>query len=92
MTTLGFIGPGIMGATMIANLVSAGHEVRAIGRSIRSASRIEACGASQAESLATLVDGADVVITMLPDSSDVREIALGECGLAELLRPSHAHL
>lgn len=77
MVAIGFIGPGIMGAPMISNLVQAGHEVRALGRSDESWRRVDAAGAERATGLAELADDAEVVISMLPDSPDVQAIALG---------------
>lgn len=85
MSVIGFIGPGVMGAPMITNLVEAGHDVRAFGRSQRSRDRIEAAGALLADSAVDAAAGADVVITMLPDSPDVHQTLLGSGGLAQAL-------
>ena len=85
MSVIGFIGPGVMGAPMIKNLIEAGHEVRAFGRSQRSRDRIEAAGALLADSAVDAAAGADVVITMLPDSPDVHQTILGSGGLAQAL-------
>ncbi|MEV4163713.1 NAD(P)-dependent oxidoreductase [Nonomuraea dietziae] len=62
---IGFIGLGIMGAPMAANLGKAGFEVR--GYDLRPEGRTVA-------SVAEAVTGADVVITMLPDSPQVEEV------------------
>lgn len=67
------VGPGIVGGPMAANLVRAGHQVRAFGRSQRSLERIEQAGAHQAQSAADVAADADVVITMLPDTPDVQQ-------------------
>lgn len=85
--TVGFVGPGIMGAPMIANLVTAGHPVRAAGRSVASRARISAAGAEEVATAAEAAAGADVVITMLPDSPDVRDAVLGAGGLADAMQP-----
>lgn len=85
MTTIGFIGPGIMGAPMIANLVAAGHRVQAFGRSEASRARIERAGAVAVESTSAAARDADIVITMLPDSPDVVEVVLEDGGLAQTL-------
>lgn len=87
MTRIGFIGPGIMGGPMIANLVKAGHEVRALGRSEASRKRIADAGAAEVSSIADVADGAEIVITMLPDSPDVHAAVLGDSGLAESIAP-----
>ncbi len=91
MTTIGFVGPGIMGGPMIANLVKAGHTVRALGRSEASWRRVDEAGAERASDLAAVASGAEVVITMLPDGPDVRAAVLGDKGdgagaLAAVLR------
>ena len=83
--TVGFIGPGIMGAPMIANLVRAGHSVAAVGRSPESRARIATAGAHEVATPAAAAAGADVVITMLPDSPDVLDVVLGSGQLAEAM-------
>jgi len=85
MTAIGFIGPGIMGAPMIANLVRAGFAVRAFGRSQRSRDRIQQAGAQVAESAADAAAEAQTVITMLPDTPDVQQVVLGDGGLGDAL-------
>ena len=69
MTTVAFIGLGIMGAPMARNLVAAGHEV------IRR--QPEPAGGRAAGSVAEAAVAAHVVITMLPDSRDVESVASG---------------
>jgi len=66
MATLAFIGLGNMGGPMAANLVKAGHKVVAFDLVESSRSQAKSDGASIAESAAGSVEGADVVITMLP--------------------------
>jgi len=85
MATIGFIGPGIMGAPMIANLVRAGHTVRAHGRSGRSRQRILDAGAEPVESPAQAAAGAAAVVTMLPDTPDVEAVLFGDDNLAGAL-------
>ena len=68
--TIGFIGLGNMGAPMAANLAKAGHEVRGFDVAGTTAE-----GVTQAEDIATCVSGADVVITMLPNGSILRQVA-----------------
>jgi 2-hydroxy-3-oxopropionate reductase len=83
MTAVGFVGAGVMGAPMIANLVHAGHVVRAYGRSPASRARIEAAGGTLSDSVAGVAEGAEVLITMVADSPDVQDVVLGAGGLAE---------
>ncbi|MGH3516085.1 MAG: 2-hydroxy-3-oxopropionate reductase [Haloechinothrix sp.] len=81
MTTVGFIGLGIMGGPMAANLVNAGYDVIGYNLSRDAIDRLHELGGRAAESVAEAVRDADVVITMLPDSPDVSEVALGEDGI-----------
>ncbi|GAB2618079.1 NAD(P)-dependent oxidoreductase [Pseudactinotalea suaedae] len=92
MTTIGFIGPGIMGAPMIANLVGGGHRVRAYGRSEASRTRIEEAGAETAASVTEAAQDADIVITMLPDSPDVTEVVLDDGGLGQTMRAGQVYI
>lgn len=86
MTTIGFLGAGVMGAPMIANLVSAGHDVRAYARSEASRRRIADAGATIADSAEDCLAG-ESVVAMLPDSPDVAGTFLGTDGLASRVRP-----
>jgi len=87
MTTVGFIGLGIMGGPMAANLVKAGHAVVGYNRSPEPIERLVAAGGRGASNVAEAVAGADVVITMLPDSPDVQTVALGEDGVFANAKP-----
>lgn len=84
--TVAFIGLGIMGAPMAANLVEAGCDVVGYNRTRAKADRLAERGGRAAESIADAVRGADVVITMLPDSPDVEQVVLGEGGVLEHAR------
>ena len=81
MTTIGFIGLGIMGGPMAANLVQAGYDVVGYNRSRGKVDRLVEQGGRPAASVAEAVRGADIVVTMLPDSPDVEQIALGDDGV-----------
>jgi 2-hydroxy-3-oxopropionate reductase len=81
MATIGFIGLGIMGAPMAANLVAAGHDVIGYNRSPAKVDALVAIGGRAATSVADAVRGVDVVITMLPDSPDVIEVVEGSDGV-----------
>ncbi|MQA60629.1 MAG: 2-hydroxy-3-oxopropionate reductase [Actinophytocola sp.] len=81
MTTVGFIGLGIMGAPMAANLAKAGYDVIGYNRSRPAVDELVKQGGRAAGSVAEAVRESDVVITMLPDSPDVSEVALGDDGI-----------
>ena len=78
---IGFIGLGIMGAPMAANLVKAGFEVTGYNRSPARVEQLVAAGGQGAKDIAGTVADADVVATMLPDSPDVRAVLAGDDGV-----------
>ena len=79
--TIAFIGLGNMGLPMAANLAKAGHRVSAFDLGA------EACAKARAQSIAVTasadeaVEGAAVVVSMLPASRHVESLYLGEAGL-----------
>jgi len=81
VSTIAFIGLGIMGGPMAQRLVDAGHNVIGFNRSSGAVDRLVAAGGKGAGSVAEAVRDADVIITMVPDSPDVEEVALGEDGI-----------
>jgi len=83
MATIGFIGLGVMGRPMAEHLVRAGHEVTVHNRSPEPVRALVEAGAKSSASAAELDDGAEVVITMVPDSPDVEAVVLGEQGVLE---------
>jgi 2-hydroxy-3-oxopropionate reductase len=87
MTRIAFIGLGIMGAPMAANLVTAGFEVVGYNRSRAAVDTLVTRGGTAAESIADAVSGADIVATMLPDSPDVESVLSGEGGVFALVKP-----
>ena len=74
MTTIGFIGLGNMGGPMLANLVKAGHTVKAFDLSADALARAVAAGATAAADAAGACRDVDVVVTMLPAGPHVREV------------------
>jgi 2-hydroxy-3-oxopropionate reductase len=92
MTTVGFIGLGIMGGPMAANLVKAGFDVIGYNRGPEPTRRLVEQGGRGADSLAEAVRDADVVVTMVPDSPDVEAVALGEDGIYAHAKRGTLHL
>ena len=92
MTTVAFIGLVIMGGPMAANLVKAGFEVVGHNRSPDPVRRLVDAGGRGAGSVAEAVAGAEVVVTMLPDSPDVEAVALGDGGVYAHARPGTLHV
>ncbi len=77
MSKIAFIGLGNMGSGMCANLVKAGHEVRAFDLSAEALARAVEAGARAAGSVREAAAGADVVVTMLPAGKHVRGVLEG---------------
>jgi 2-hydroxy-3-oxopropionate reductase len=90
--TVGFIGLGIMGGPMAANLVKAGFDVVGHNRSPEPVRRLVEQGGRGADGLADAVRDADVVVTMVPDSPDVEAVALGEDGIYAHAKPGTLHV
>ena len=87
MTVIGFIGLGIMGRPMAANLVRAGYDVVGYSRRAEPAAELVRQGGRAAASVAAVAAESDVLILMLPDSPDVEEVVLGEQGVLAHARP-----
>src|SRR3954465_698845 len=90
-----FLGLGIMGEPMAANLVRAGYELRVWNRTpSRAADFGMRYGAHPGPSPAATAETADVVITMVPDGPEVKEVLFGDRGAAEGMRhgplPTHS--
>ena len=82
METIGFIGLGIMGRPMAANLREADYELVVYNRTEEKADEFVEGGGEKASSPREVAEKSDVVITMLPDSPQVEELVLGEDGVA----------
>jgi 2-hydroxy-3-oxopropionate reductase len=79
--TIAFIGLGIMGGPMAANLVQAGYAVTGYNRSRGKVDTLIANGGQGADTIADAVRDADVIITIVPDSPDVKAVASGDDGI-----------
>jgi 2-hydroxy-3-oxopropionate reductase len=78
---VGFIGLGVMGRPMARNLLKAGHELVVWSRTRADVDEVAADGATAASSAREVGEQADVVVLMLPDSPQVREVLDGDDGL-----------
>ena len=87
---VGFIGLGMMGKGMAANLQKAGHELVVHDLSRAAAEPFLANGAVWANSPKQVGEESEVVFTSLPVPADVEQVALGANGLIEGMRPDTA--
>lgn len=87
---VGFIGLGIMGKPMVRNLVKAGFDVVVFNRSRDDVDLLLSEGGtvSAADSPRAVAEACRVVITMLPDSQDVRDVVL-HSGLLDAMSGEH---
>jgi 3-hydroxyisobutyrate dehydrogenase-like beta-hydroxyacid dehydrogenase len=87
MTTVGFIGLGLMGAPMAANLLRKGYAVTVYNRTAGKADELVSLGAEVAGTPDRAVRSVDVVITMISDDDAIKEVYYGENGIFQGLQP-----
>ncbi len=78
---LGFIGLGVMGRPMALHLMRHGHRMGVYARRAEAAAPLVAAGATRYDTPAMLAAQCEVVFTMVTNSQDVAEVALGADGL-----------
>jgi 3-hydroxyisobutyrate dehydrogenase len=78
---IGFIGLGNMGKGMALNLVKAGHNVNVYDINTEVVSYLNSKGCVGCSDILTLVSDVEVVISMLPEGSHVRDVYLNENGV-----------
>jgi 3-hydroxyisobutyrate dehydrogenase len=88
---IGFIGLGIMGASMAANLQKAGYKLTVHDLRRAAADPHIAAGAIWADSPKRVAENSDVVFTSLPVPADVQNVALGDNGIIAGLKPDGAY-
>ncbi|NLZ52136.1 MAG: NAD(P)-binding domain-containing protein, partial [Thermoanaerobacteraceae bacterium] len=82
-TIIGFIGIGVMGKSMTANLMKAGYQVIVYNRTKAKAQELIERGAIWKDTVAEVAREADVIITMVGYPKDVEEVYLGENGIIQ---------
>jgi 2-hydroxy-3-oxopropionate reductase len=79
---VGFIGLGIMGKPMARNLMEAGYDLVLYNRTLAKAEELaRGGGAEVARSPREVAENSETIVTMLPDSPDVRDVVVGEDGV-----------
>jgi 3-hydroxyisobutyrate dehydrogenase len=84
---VGFVGLGIMGRGMAANVLKAGFPLTVWNRTHARGEPLVAAGATLAESPAGLAAASDIIITCVSDTPDVQEVILGAQGVIHGARP-----
>ncbi|WP_323018785.1 2-hydroxy-3-oxopropionate reductase [Castellaniella sp.] len=81
MANIGFIGLGIMGTPMAANLIQGGHTLvtYTVGKTPQS---LLDAGAKALANSTEVAKASDIIIVMVPDTPDVEAVLFGENGVA----------
>jgi 2-hydroxy-3-oxopropionate reductase len=80
---IGFIGLGIMGKPMAKNLMRAGHELVVYDIAADNVQDVVAAGAKAALSCKEIAEQSEIIITMVPNSPQVKEVVMGAGGVLE---------
>ena len=88
MTRIAYLGLGTMGLGMVKNLLAAGHDVTVWNRSEGPTKDAADAGATVATTVASAVDGAEVVMYCFSDDTAIDAVVLSEGGLASVVDPS----
>jgi 2-hydroxy-3-oxopropionate reductase len=83
---IGFVGLGIMGRPMAANLAKGGHQLFVYGKRTVPPDIREA-GASVCDTLKAVAQAAEIIILMVPDTPDVKAVLFDENGVVSGLSP-----
>lgn len=79
--TIGFIGTGVMGKSMVGHLLKAGYNVVVYNRTKSSTDDLIQIGAVWQDTIAKLAQKSNVIISMVGYPNDVEEVYLGENGI-----------
>ena len=85
--SIGFIGLGIMGGAMAANILRAGYDLTVWNRTPGRITPLAESGAAVAAGPADLAGRSDIIITCVSDTPDVEAVILGPGGVSEGARP-----
>ena len=83
MKKIGFIGLGIMGKPMAKNLLKAGYSLTVYDIRLEPVKEVVAAGAQEGKSSKDVAEKSEVLITMLPNSPEVKEAVLGKEGVLD---------
>ncbi len=81
MRKVGFIGLGLMGGPMAANVARAGYPLTVYNRTTNKTEPLKALGASVAPSPKEVAKNSETIITMLSDAAAVKTVLEGDNGL-----------
>src|SRR5215212_2878319 len=84
---IGLVGIGSMGRGMGKNLIKHGFPLTIYDANLAAVEPLQLLGAEAVETPRAVAERSDVVITVLPNGSDVEAVALGTDGIADGARP-----
>lgn len=84
---IGWVGTGVMGASMAGHLQKAGHNLSVFNRSREKAETLLSNGAKWCNSPAEVAKNSEIVFTIVGHPADVREVYLGENGILKAESP-----
>ncbi|MPZ59832.1 MAG: NAD-binding protein [Propionibacteriales bacterium] len=84
---VGAVGVGLLGSALTGTLLQEGYEVRAYDPDPKRVREHEDRGGRGASSVRSAVEGADIVLLALPTGAIVREVCLGDDGIADSATP-----
>lgn len=84
---VGFIGLGVMGGPMAANILKGGHSLTVFDLNPQAVAALVKAGATAAASPRDVGAASEIVVTMLPLPTHVEQVVLGAGGVAEGMAP-----
>jgi len=92
MANLGFVGLGVMGSRMVKRLLDAGHTVTGYNRTMSKAQWLLDLGMRWGETPRAVAEAADVIFTMVTDTSALRAVTEGPEGILAGLGPDKVYI
>ena len=92
MANLGFVGLGVMGGRMVKRLLDAGHTVTGYNRTKSKAQWLLDLGMRWGETPRAVAEAADVIFTMVTDTSALRAVTEGPEGILAGLGPDKVYV
>ncbi len=83
---IGIIGLGIMGKPMAKNMLKAGYDLTVFDLNQGAVEELVALGAKKAQSAGELAAAVDLIMTMLPNSPQVKQVVLSAGGVIDHAR------
>lgn len=92
MNTYGFLGIGIMGQAMVANLLQAGYEVKVWNRTPQRCDPLIDMGATKGSSPAAVVAACDITFAMVSDPAAAESLCFGPDGVLAGISPGKGYI